>query len=175
MVRHSKANRRGFTLVECTVVLTVLVLVAALISPSLIGMRASSDRRTTISGIRRIAETARVRAIQTGTTTQVIYDESAKELQVQDVDDQGSATTAITVPLLAGVEPQKFELQSKESNASDFKLAFTPDGKSVSGGIEFQDFSIFVDSNGFSQFLTGSLPDPTDRQWQAGDLEQRTQ
>jgi prepilin-type N-terminal cleavage/methylation domain-containing protein len=175
MGRRKQANKRGYTLVEITIVLTILVLVAALIMPSLVGMKESSDRRTTISGIRRIAATARERAIQTGNTTQVIYDESAKQLQVQDVDDQGAATTAVTVPLLAGIEPQRFELQTKESNAADFKLTFSPDGKSVGGGIEFQNFSILVDGNGYSQFLTGTLPDPTDRQWQAGDLEQRTQ
>jgi prepilin-type N-terminal cleavage/methylation domain-containing protein len=175
MARRLRASSSGYTLVEMLVVVTILALVASGVIPSLLSMRTSSQRRSTISAVRRMAATARERAIERGATTQIVYDESTKKLNIEDLDDQGTATTAVTIPLLAGVEPQKFELQAKESNASDFKLTFTPDGRSVGGGIEFQDFSILVDTNGAERYQTGALPDPTDRQWQAGDLEQRTQ
>lgn len=172
--RERPASKSAYTLVEMLVVITVLALVSAAIAPSLLSMQKSADRRECISGIKRVAAVARERAVQNGLTTQVVYDDSNKQLQVQDVDDQGNATTINQVTLRGGIEPDKFQVQGKDSNASDFKLTFTADGHSNGGGIEFEDFSILVDSNGFSKYMTGALPDPLDQEWQAGDLEQRT-
>jgi type II secretory pathway pseudopilin PulG len=155
------------------VVTTILALVSVAVVPSLLSMKASADYRETVSGVRRFAAEARERAIQNAKETQVVYDESTKQLQIQDVDSDGTGTTVTSVELLAGVEPQRFQLAGKDSGPDDFKLTFTPDGHSVGGGIEFQDYSVLVDTNGISQFIKGTLPDPSEQQWQAGNLEQR--
>jgi type II secretory pathway pseudopilin PulG len=155
------------------VVIVILALASAAIVPTVANMKVSSDYHQTISGVRRFAAEARERAIQNGTQTQVIYDESKKQLQIQDVQSDGTATTAKTISLLGGVEPQKLQLQGKDSNSSDFKLTFAPDGRSNGGGIEFQGFAVSVDTSGYSKFITGPLPDPNQDQWQAGNLEQR--
>ncbi len=151
----------------------VLALVSIAVVPSIVGMRATSDRRETMANIRRLAATARERAISSGQTTQVIYDDSLKQFQIQDVASDGTATTASTIQLLASIEPTRFQLADKDSSSSDFKLTFTPDGKSNGGGVEFSNFAITVGTNGLSKFITGTLPDPTDQVWQAGNLEQR--
>jgi len=166
-------NRAGFTLIEMIVVIAVLALISTAIVPSLLSMKATSDRKDTVSGVRRFAAEARERAIENGKETQVIYDGATKQLQIQDVEADGTATTAKYVQLLDGIEPQRLQLAGKDSNETDFKLTFSPDGHSIGGGVEFKDFSVLIDSNGVSQFITGTLPDTTDQQWQAGNLEQR--
>ena len=168
-----QGNKRGFTLVEMLVVLTVLLLAATAIAPSLVSMKQTSDRRETIAAIKRLAETARERAVSSGQTTQVIYDETTKQFQIEDVAQDGTTTQAQVIQLLAGIEPQKFQLAGQDSSSSDFKLMFTGDGHSNGGGVEFPDFSIAVDTYGISQFISGPLPDATDLLWQAGNLEQR--
>jgi len=155
------------------VLVTVLTVAAAAISPCLVSMQKTSDRRETMSAIRRLAATARERAITMGQPTQITYDDSTKQFDIDDVAQDGTTTPAETIPLLAGIVPQSFQLAGQDSSSSDFKLTFTPDGHSNGGGVEFQDFSISVDNHGISQFITGPLPDPTDLIWQAGNLEQR--
>ncbi|HVT14149.1 MAG TPA: type II secretion system protein [Fimbriimonadaceae bacterium] len=178
---HPRANRRGYTFVEMVVLVTILSLVSIFVMPSLVSMKKSSDTRETMAGLRRIAADARERAIQNDKPTEIIYDESKKQLQILDVNTDGTQTTDGTteavrsVDLLAGIEPERFEIDGKDSNTTDFKITFSPDGRCTGGGIEFKDFSILVDSDGHSQYIEGALPDPTDEVWQAGNLEQRTQ
>lgn len=155
------------------VTLTVLCVVVAMISPSLVSMKATSERKSTISGVRRLAATARERAVSTGTATQVIYVEGTKRFEIQDLADDGTATSALFVELLDRVEPQRLQIQGKDVATDDFKMTFSPDGHSSGGGIDFKDFSILVDTNGTSQFMTGPLPETNDQVWQAGNLEQR--
>jgi prepilin-type N-terminal cleavage/methylation domain-containing protein len=166
---------RGYTLIEMIVVVTILALVAAMVMPSLASMKATSDRRDMMSGIRRIAADARERAIRSSITTQIVYDEGAKELQIQEAQSDGTTTTLVRQPMTSGVEPQRFQLAGRDSTPTDFKLTFSSDGHSNGGGLEFKDFSIYVDQNGGYQFIDGPLPDPTQQNWGAGDLEQRMQ
>jgi len=154
-------------------VIAVLAIAVTAITPSLVSMQQTSDRRETISAVRRMASEAKTRAITGGQETQITYDESAKRFEIDDVADDGTTTQAETITLLGNIEPQSFQLAGKDSSSSDFKLTFTPDGHSNGGGVEFQDFSISIDNHGISKFITGPLPDPTDLIWQAGNLEQR--
>jgi type II secretory pathway pseudopilin PulG len=156
------------------VVITILVLVSAAVAPSLVSMKGTSNRMQTIAGVKRFAPAARERAIQSGKSCQVIYDESTKQIQIQDLADDGTATTAMTVTLGGGIEPQSYQIQGKDVGASDFKLIFSPDGHSNGGGLAFQDFSLSVDGNGVSQYIDGPLPAPNEQIWQAGNLEQRS-
>lgn len=174
-IRARQLNRAGYTFIEMVAVVAILSLVSMAIMPSLISMKKSSDMRETMAGVKRVAADARERAIQNSKETQIIYDDSGKQLQIQDVEADGTATTVRSVELLAGIEPGRLEIAGQDSNTTDFKITFSPDGHSNGGGIEFKDFSILVDTDGHSKSVDGALPDPTDEVWQAGNLEQRTQ
>jgi prepilin-type N-terminal cleavage/methylation domain-containing protein len=173
MRRRSRASSSGFTLIEMIVVVTVLAMLTAIILPSLVRMKSSDDYKTFLSGVRRIASEARERAISSGRTTQVTYDESTHELHIEEIGDDGNGNAVSTVAVDSTAEPQRWQLEGKDSSASEFKLQFTPDGHSNGGGIEFPNFSLIVDKSGQSRFLDGQLPDPEDERWQAGDLEKR--
>ncbi len=167
-------NRRGFTLVEMLVVVVVLSMIAAVVTPSLVSMKASSDRRSLISAIRTVAADARERAISSARMTQVSYDESSRQLRIEQVQDDGTTQTLKNVQLTTDLEPQRYQLEGKDATAGDFKLTFAPNGHSNGGGIEFTGFSILVNQNGNYRFIDGPLPQAQDEKWQAGDLEQRS-
>jgi hypothetical protein len=154
-------------------VITVLVVVSIMVVPNLVSMQSASDRRDAISGIRRAPADAREKAIQKGQTMQLVYDEPTHELQVQQVGNDGAAAPVSHFPITQDLEPVRYELAGKESSATDFKLLFSPDGRSNGGGIEFTSFSLTVDTSGAIRFIDGPLPPPEDERWEAGSLEQR--
>src|SRR4051794_21494444 len=79
-VASQRRSKGGcFTLIEMIVTVTVLVIVVLAVAPSLVSMKATSDRRDVISAIRRIGLDARERAIESGKTTQIVSDDSAGE------------------------------------------------------------------------------------------------
>lgn len=175
MVRLQPANkRRGFTLIEAMVVVTILALVSAMVVPSLVSMRASSAHRAAMSGLRHIAADAREQAIRTGQTTELVYDESTREMQVLGSSADGTSRTLVRQALPDGVEPQRYQIEGSESTAADFRLRFTPDGHSNGGGIEFGNFSILVEQDARYRIIDGGLPAPEDQTWEAGQLEQRS-
>jgi prepilin-type N-terminal cleavage/methylation domain-containing protein len=169
----SRVNKAGFTLIELLIVVTVLVIVASAVTPWMISMKKTSDRRDLLSSIRRVAAEARERAIRTGHSTDVIYDDSASELQIEETGEDGEASVVEHVKMTSGVTPQRFQMAGKDATSADFKLTFSPDGRSNGGGIEFDGFAISVDQNGTNKFIDGTLPEQTDEKWQAGDLEKR--
>ncbi len=166
-------NRHGFTLIEMIVVVTVLALVSLMVMPYLAGMQGSSVRREAVAGVRRIAGEARERAIRSGRSTEVTYDESASELLVSEIADEGESRVLVRQPLPEGLDPQAFQVEGGTTSGVDFRLLFTSDGKSNGGGIEFSEFSIYVDQNGHWRLVDGPLPTADEEKWQAGDLEQR--
>ena len=172
-ISNSPRNRWGFTLIELIVVCSVLVLLASVVVPNIVSMKASDDQNSALAGVRRIAADARERAITAGIATQVTYDESAHELDIVQVQDDGTTSILSRTPLTTGVEPQRFQLEGREVAASDFKLTFAPDGHSNGGGLEFPNLSVSVDQTGVAQIVDGPLPQPEESRWEAGDLAPR--
>jgi Tfp pilus assembly protein FimT len=154
-------------------VVTVLVIVSIMVLPNLVSMKSASDRRDAISGIRRAPADARELAIQKGQTMQLVYDDATHEFQIQQVGADGTATTSTHYPITQDLEPTRFEQSGKESTSSDFKLQFSPEGRSNGGGVEFNSFSLIVDTSGGIRYIEGQLPPPEDERWEAGSLEQR--
>lgn len=166
-------NSSAFTLIELLVTISVLVILVGGVTPWLTSMKATSDHQSALSGVRRLASEARMRAIRADKPMQLAYDESTRSLEIQRMEDDGTTTTVQTVPLTTDLIPQRFEQEGQDVTASEFAVSFTPDGRANRGGLEFPDFSVTIDSNGGVRFIDGPLPAPEDQIWQAGDLEQR--
>ena len=173
-IKALRNKKSGFTLIELMVVCMILVLIAGFVVPNVISMKASDDYHSTVSAIRRMALDARERAISSGKTEQLVYDDSAKAMEIQQLGDDGTATTQVTTPIADELAPTRFEIEGKDVASADFKLTFGADGHSNGGGIEFPNLSVWVDQNGAPVIVDGALPEPTDRRWQAGELEQRS-
>ena len=68
-------------------------------------------------------------------------------------------------------------LEGKNSNASDFRLHFYPDGRSEGGGLEWIEGNttrnLSVTTGGLATLAEGKLPEATNDRWEAGTYEQR--
>jgi prepilin-type N-terminal cleavage/methylation domain-containing protein len=89
-------RRRGFTLIEVTVVCAILAMIAALALPSVVGMKANRERRETYNQILRLAQMGREIAVQRGRTYVLSFDGSTK-LDLSPEEEQTAMTDTRTV------------------------------------------------------------------------------
>jgi prepilin-type N-terminal cleavage/methylation domain-containing protein len=169
-------NKRGFTLIELSVVIIVLALIAATVLPRLSTLESSREYRDFRLAVRRLGLEAREQAISRGLPTSVTFDESEQTLNIV-IDSDGEETTLRTVEVVEGVEPARFAADNAETNASEWKLTFYPDGRSDGGGIDFESngdlFTLYAEKSGSVHFADGEMPDLTSEQWPAGEYEHR--
>ncbi|AIE87567.1 prepilin-type N-terminal cleavage/methylation domain-containing protein [Fimbriimonas ginsengisoli] len=171
-------SRRGFTLIEVSVVITIIVVLAALVTPNLSNMLASRQVRTFVNALPDIAGQTRDAARNQGVTTKLTYDDSAHQLiaSIERVNQDDETITSLAVP--NPVQIQAFQADGQQKSAGDWTLHFYSDGHSDGGGVETNDAgmlrSLVVDRNGVATLVRGPLPDATEERWPAGDYEHRT-
>jgi prepilin-type N-terminal cleavage/methylation domain-containing protein len=194
-------QKRGFTLIEMTVVLVVLVLFAALITPNVITMQSRQQRREADGQILNLARQGRESAIESGFTYAMMYD-SAKTAFVLKKEpppqDAGSVAGTLPTPaprplanvqsvsdlqqvqafnLPSGVEASKFVANDDSVDGGSWIVHFYADGTSDGGGVEITQSqaiqAIQVTKDGFSSIIQGSLPESTEQIWTAGTYAQQ--
>lgn len=189
---------RGFTLVEASIVLLVLCMMAAIATPSAVAFKRSQQERAFFHALYRLPGQAREAAISNGGTVTLTYNDAQNqfELQLQPANStvggnttgsnsqsttytqsQNQMQTDTPFRTLAVVDPIKVTRQvlgTQDVGSGDWKINFYPDGTCDGGGLE-------LDSNGqtLSMAIKAStceittsdqaLADPTQQKWQAGD------
>jgi prepilin-type N-terminal cleavage/methylation domain-containing protein len=192
---------RGFTLVEMTVVLVVLVVMVSLIAPNIFSMQSAQAQRSSYGKALDFARQAREDAIESGTTYALAYDPSKSQFLIKrQAPPDSSATSAGNLPppaprplanvqsvsdlqdvtslqLPEGVEANKFQAQDNSVDPSSWLVHFYPDGTSDGGGVEIARGqaidSLQVTQDGLPTLVEGELPDASEQQWQAGTYAQK--
>ena len=104
-------RRRGFTLIEVTVVCAILAMIAALALPSVVGMKANRERRETYNQILRLAQMGREVAVQRGRTYVLSFDGSTKldlspeEQQTAMTDTRTASSNSVSNSVTADTKP----------------------------------------------------------------------
>lgn len=173
-----KTTKRAFTLIEMTIVITILLVFAAAIMPNLYSMKKSRETRQFFSKARDLLADARERSIADGVARHVRYEESGSRLIVERTNaDSGEQVEDRTLSLPDGTTATAFRLEKNDSNSGEWSLGFYPDGHSEGGDIQFsadgEDLTLEVSSNGHVQILKGDMPDISQKEWDAGGYEQR--
>ncbi|MFY9233858.1 MAG: hypothetical protein WAO58_05280 [Fimbriimonadaceae bacterium] len=170
-------NRRGFTLVELTMIVGVLAIMAIIVVPRIQAMEDGAEYRHFRLGVRRIANEAKTLAVSRGEPVSVAYDETEGALSLIVESQDQSIVNLQSLPLGTGVEAVEFVAENAQSTPSEWRLRFYPDGRSDGGGILFQSanqtFFLAADTSGRVRFDDGILPDLSSERWSAGDYEQR--
>lgn len=170
-------SRRGFTLIELTLIVGVLAIMSVMVVPRVRSIQEGSAFRHFRIDARRIAQEARALAVSRGELVSVAFDESRSSLNaiVETSDEQ--PTVLSSVDLAPGVEAVEFVQEEAQSTPSEWRIRFYPDGRSDGGGVLFQSgeasFHLAVLENGTIRFDEGDLPDLSAEQWSAGEYEQR--
>lgn len=172
-------SKRAFTYIELSVVILVLVLLAALVAPSMRSLVQSERYRESVRTLRDLGARASQAAIEQGATQVVSYDDGGDELLVGPLGEDGvDPERAVPVALPEGMEATQFVSGRHVVGPTDWRIQFYPDGTNDGGGLELlagsEPMSLRFDpTSGRSRLERGSLPEPQTERWQAGEIEQR--
>jgi type II secretory pathway pseudopilin PulG len=166
--------RRAYTLVELTIILVVLVLMAALVVPNLLSMLRSRSIFAEEQAVLRAPLTARTLARRSKVAVALKLQGNA--IVIEKHKDDNSDEEVKRVPL----DSLRVRSTHKNGNAEDqgtWKWTVYPDGTSDTGGIEFAEGavkkSLALSANADARWVDGDLPNTSDDTWQAGQLQTR--
>lgn len=194
--------RRGYTYIELTVTLVVLLLIVGLVMPNLKHLAEGQEIASFKTDLKTLPVSAREYAVSRGQTVQVAYDDGNSEITISAIeetsstsdsassrntltsalstssdDTEGTELRTITVP--STVKATTFMLEGSDADASSWSLRFYADGTSEAGGIGFEardyKFALTVRDDGRGATVDGDIPDLSTEKWTAGDYEQRTE
>lgn len=177
MILVRARGRRGFSLIELSVVVLVLAMLAATVVPRLVALRRGDEVRRFKMKLPALIGEARSRAISSGETAVVQLQASENRFGLAS-GAESSESQAKTISLPGDAAVQKTRIGRTEGEASDWEIRFFPDGTCQGGAIEFRiDGSILtlvVDGrSGRAQWTEGGIPPIEDEEWAAGELEIR--
>ena len=145
-------------------------------------MKESSEHRAFFNGLWQMAGEAREKAISSNRQVEMGLDSGTEEFTIsrksnatdEDQDDVVLKTLSIPKGIDTGSLSQN---NSDSSSTADWSVTFYPDGTSSGGSLQVTDAdrvrSLRIQSNGTVNIIDGELPDETNDQWDAGELEQR--
>lgn len=159
-------------------VITLLAVFAGAIMPSIWRMNEGQNIRGFFSQARNVMQSARERAITSGVTRKIRYDDGQHKLVVETTDaETGQTQEDRGVSLPEGVTAASFRIEKNDSNSSEWEMGFYPDGKSDGGAIQFtadgRDRTLVISPTGVVRLIDGAMPDVTQDEWDAGGFEQR--
>jgi len=177
-VASMNREKRAYTLIELSVVIAVLALLAAAVTPLLSSFTQSQRYHSFISQLATIGAQTREEAIALAKPVDLEFDGSANQFKIHTLDENGSDKFLNTVQLPGGYSAQRFQLSGKESDAGEWKLTFYPDGSSDGGGVQVTQgadtITLYSDpTTGRTVLNHDPLPDPTTLSWTAGDYIHR--
>jgi type II secretion system protein H len=189
MIRH---RAQGFTLIEISVVTVIIAMMAVLVLPKLAVSKREDEFRKSFQKIESIANNSRDLAVSSGRTYVLTWDAENSTLTSAPTDseeqgsqtaqpDDSSATQQEQRTAALGKDWSLTEVTSgqDESKNDTLELRFFSDGSAQSRNAKFlaDDVEIHLDvtSLGAVKVTRGASDRATVPEWEAGDLEERTQ
>ena len=175
-------KRRGFTLIELSVVIVLIALFAATILPKLNILRESQQAAAFRTDLVRFFRDAREKAISNQRTVEVrMNGQSWQMSQVATDTGDGDVTEEDSLRSLSmpsGASMSEFRLNKEDVSADDFLIRCFPDGTVSDASMEMtQDEAIYVlrvnGATGRVSLRRGELADENEESWPAGELEKR--
>jgi prepilin-type N-terminal cleavage/methylation domain-containing protein len=189
--------RKGFTLIEVSVVIVVVALMAAIAFPRLQQMAASQRAANSIDGIERLLRQGREEAVRRQAFTRIVVRGSSLVLSAPDQlpldeqlpapEDEGGdpidpdrelGQIISSAQLAEGAALAAFQLNGSESDEAEWSAGFYADGAASASGLEIdllgRRISFIVDpTSGAVARIEGAMPLQQSPKWEAGQIEQR--
>ena len=195
-IRPKRTHVRAFTLVEMTIVVFILGIIASTLISRLMVQQEGNKMRNSIQKIESAAYKAEQLAVTSGQMRTLGYDESTQSLTIsQDADSsdlvsnqpnntlrQSSSNSIgqdsdISESLGAGWTVNEVRNSSSETE-STLSIKFYPDGTAEPKSVQFQlgDLTVVlkVTADGRITVKRGANEDDNQQEWEAGQLEQRS-
>ena len=195
-IRTKRTRVRAFTLVEMTIVVFILGIIASTLISRLMVQQDGNKMRNSIQKIESVAYKAEQLAVTSGQMRTLGYDESTQSLTIsQDADSndlvsnqpnntlkQSSSNSSgqdsdISESLGAGWTVSEVRNSSSETE-STLSIKFYPDGTAEPKSVQFQlgDLTVVlkVTADGRISVKRGVIEEDNQQEWEAGQLEQRS-
>jgi prepilin-type N-terminal cleavage/methylation domain-containing protein len=184
IVRYTK-RRRGFTLIEMTVVITILAVMAASIMPNLVAIKQSRELRELEWALQRLPAQARDEARQRN--ARVILRIDGDDIVLSHVrtadgglDDTAELEEIKRVPLGKNLRIDAVRKGSETISSSEWEWTAYPDGSSDDANLAVIEGdnakSLVLPANGEARWNTDDENGAgEDEPWQAGEVELRGQ
>ena len=173
--RQKITMRRGFTLVEMTVVIAILAMIAALVVPNMIAIKRSQDIRVMEASLLRAPAEARNEARKA--QVPVVLRVDGDVLVMERMSTEGDPEEVKRVTLVDGVRIESARQGSETMDLASWQWVVYPDGSADTGLLEFSEGetrkSLVLAADGNARWVTGEVPEITQEWWPAGELEQR--
>jgi len=169
-------RRRGFTLIELSVVIVILAMFAAAVVPNMATSIESAKRRSFRVSVLTLARRAKVEAITRGATVNLSLNNG--DFQISSGSETDS-TVIGSVSQAPGIEASHFTKAGEELGEGEWLIAFYPDGTSDGGAFQFDEGSDstsvkIAKKDGRVSVTDGALDpgDTSETEWEAGGYVQ---
>jgi prepilin-type N-terminal cleavage/methylation domain-containing protein len=177
-MRRVSPARAGFTLIEMSVVITILALMAALTVPNLVAIKTSRDGRDKEEAIRRLPSQALSLAREGKTAVTLKVDGSDLVLE-QVAKDDPDTTDEVKRLSLGSFSVSSTRKAGESSDTSSWEWKVYPDGTAEAATLEINEGTgsktLQLTPEGDARWLGSGETEQTSEKWTAGELEQRTQ
>jgi general secretion pathway protein H len=139
----SAGNRKGFSLLELTIVLVIMSLSVALVTPYLARFSTNLEVKTSAQRISGILRYCRNEAVQKGKAQQILFDTAAREIRIQEVvnpneegkeaEKKGERTPGKKYMLPEGIQIHDLKIPPTEFSSELPAIEFYPNGGSNGG------------------------------------------
>ena len=170
---HPVRGRRGFTLVEVSMVVFLLLLIAAAVVPNVFALLRARRLEDLEGRIARLPTQARSAAVRDQVPVRLRVDGDA--LVLESVAADGTTDPVRQVALGDSLSVDSVQKDGQAADVTSWHWTAYPDGSSDDGGIEFVEgakrLSLVLPAHGDSRWIRGGLPDQDANQWPAGTLQ----
>lgn len=176
-------NRRlGFSLVEVTVVLAVIILIALIMTPRLTAMRESQRVASFRLDAERIFREAKAEAASRRTDLVLTWDDGLElgEARSDEAGEEGAEAGGSILTVQNpddAAEIEELRVNGVTVGTDEWAVGFGANGSVDAAGFSYslngRELWIKVDSQGRVTSGEGALPEESVTDWEAGELEQR--
>lgn len=171
----------AFTLIEATVVITILALMAALVIPNVVALKRSQDVQTLKASVLRLPVEAQNEA-RLSKKAVTLRAEGGDTLIMERAAEEGESPTEVKrIALSGGLTLDAAQAEGKSVDLSSWEWTVYPDGSAVPGRLELAEgnriLSLRLPGEGeLPRWISASSSNATEsgeERWSAGELEQR--
>lgn len=174
------SSKRGYTLIEMTVVITLIALFATLVMPALANWRAGDEYRAFPGKLLRFVATVKQDAIDNQQSRSLGFDATTGEFHefwTDPTSNQQQEGPRLAPP--TGVQLGRLVYLDNDTSPQNWTVTFYPNGTAERSGFELRDqdkyITIAITDSGQITLSHDALPEPDTIRWQAGENEVRSQ
>lgn len=169
----------GFTLIEVSVVILVIAIMAGLVLPNMVAIEQSRQRRAAASALQRLPAEAREesRRLKAPVTVRMDGDDLVMERWFVGEDAGRDPEEIKRITLYGGVKIATVRQGSESYSPDEWEWTAYPDGSAPSANLEVTDGdntkNLYYPSAGDARWLQDGEEDPTAGGWEAGEVQVR--